>query len=43
MYGFKYVSFQLPEESSEINELTRRVDELGRELVTKEEQVHILS
>ena len=36
------MSFQPPEENSEINELTKRVDELGRELITKEEQVGLL-
>ena len=33
---------QSVEENSEINELTKRVDELGHELITKEEQVGLL-
>lgn len=33
------VFFKSAEESSEINELIRRIDELGRELVAKDEQV----
>ena len=37
--SFNYVSFQPPEENSEIDELTKRVDELGYELMAKEEQV----
>ena len=31
--------FQPSEENSDIDELTKRVDELGRELTAKEEQV----
>ena len=34
-----HMSFQPPEENIEMNELTKRLDELGRELMAKEEQV----